>query len=75
MPTKHVDGYEVHSYIVTRWLPDDKGPGVTLAFMQDGSNHQMHLLMSDPLAWQIASEILALLDVEPLPPERIGELG
>lgn len=66
---------EVNAYVVARWFPEDRGPGVTLAFMQDGSHGQLHLLLTEPLAWQVASEILALLDIEPLPPERIGELG
>ena len=67
---------EVNSYAVEHWMPDDRGPGVTLAFTQDGHDGQLHLLLTEPLAWQLASRILALLDMPPITPddERFEEI-
>jgi hypothetical protein len=67
--------FEVHRQAVKRWLPEDKGPGVTLAFMQDGADGQLHVCMSDALAWALASKILALVNADPAPPEVIEEEG
>jgi len=69
-------GIEIQGYHVDHWLPEDRGPGVVLAVVQDRPEEQLHLLMTQPLAWQIASRILALLDMPPLTPDdpRFAEI-
>jgi hypothetical protein len=66
---KRAAAVEVHAYAVDHWLPDDKGPGIELAFTQDGADGQLHVLMSHPLAWAMASKILALLNADPITPD------
>jgi hypothetical protein len=65
--------FEVQRYAVDRWLPEDKGPGLALAFMQDGSAGPLYVLLSEPLAWQLASKILAVLVAEAAPPDVLEE--
>ncbi len=61
--------YEVHAYAVSEDFLEDRTLGVKLGLMQEGSDAQLIIMLSKPLAWQIASRMLALTDAEPITPD------
>lgn len=66
-PERH---YIVEVVTVARGFPDGKGPNVSLGF-SDGREGRALFSLEDPLAWAMASKVLALLDREPATPEEL----
>lgn len=67
-------GYPVDAYAIEQTLTRDGDAGIKLGFTQRGAdpNQQLIIIMSEPLAWAIASKILHLTGTEPITPEDEG---
>ena len=64
--------YPVDAYAIELTLTEDGEAGVKLGFVQNGNSEQLILVMSNALAWAIASKILYLTESEPIRPGEDG---
>ena len=67
--TAQVNANPIHAYAVEHDIDLERGLGIVIAFVQEGSDAQLCVRLTQAMAWQIASKILGLLNADPMTPD------